>query len=161
MKRDLLRYESFYASASTDGHRLYTTSRAGKIVALNIRSGSIVWTRSMGTTGYATPAIADGRVFVGGFDSQLRALRATTGSQLWSRGVGGKVLSPALVVGNLVFVSTLNGKTVGLRVADGKIVWRHKLGAYAPGIATKNRYYFSLNGFLAAYKGRLSPRGTR
>ena len=68
VKRDLLRYESFYASASTDGQRLYTTSRAGKIVALNARSGSIVWTYSMGSLGYATPAIADGRIFVGGFD---------------------------------------------------------------------------------------------
>ena len=158
MKRDLLRYESFYASASTDGQRLYTTSRAGKIVALSARSGNIVWTYSMGSLGYATPAIADGRIFVGGFDRQLRAFRANNGRVLWSTSVGGKVLSPALVVGNLVFVSTLNGKTVGLRAADGKIVWRHKLGAYAPGIATDHRYYFSLNGFLAAYRGKFSPR---
>ena len=76
-------YESFYASASTDGARLYTTSRAGKIVALSAKSGRVLWTYQMGNWGYATPAIADGRVYVGGFDSQLRAFRATDGKLLW------------------------------------------------------------------------------
>ena len=35
VRRDAFRYESFYASPSTDGARLYTISRSGKVVALS------------------------------------------------------------------------------------------------------------------------------
>jgi outer membrane protein assembly factor BamB len=159
IKRNAFSYESFYASASTDGQRLYTTSRAGKIVALSAGSGRVLWTHQMDDWGYATPAIAHGRVFVGGFDGRVRALRATDGRVAWEVPVGGAVLAPALVVGELVFVSTRpNFETVGLRASDGKIVWRHKKGAYSPGIATDRHYYFSLQGTLIAYRGERSPR---
>src|SRR5262249_54430519 len=59
VRRDFVRYESFYASASTDGQRLYTISRAGKVVALRVSDGSVVWTHELNTTGYSTPAIAN------------------------------------------------------------------------------------------------------
>ena len=39
VKRDTFRYESFYASASTDGERLYTIARSGKIVTLDATTG--------------------------------------------------------------------------------------------------------------------------
>jgi hypothetical protein len=69
IKRDFAQYESFYASASTDGTRLYTISRAGKVVAVRVSDGSVVWTHNLNTTGYSTPAIANGIVYVG--DSRL------------------------------------------------------------------------------------------
>ena len=58
VKRDLLRYESFYASASTDGTRLFTLSRSGKVVALEATNGDVLWTHNLSTTGYSTPAIS-------------------------------------------------------------------------------------------------------
>jgi len=33
VRRDFVRYESFYASPSSDGVRVFTVSRAGKILA--------------------------------------------------------------------------------------------------------------------------------
>ena len=42
-KRDALRYESFYASASSDGRRIYTVARSGKVLALDASSGDDVW----------------------------------------------------------------------------------------------------------------------
>ncbi|MDQ3859212.1 MAG: PQQ-binding-like beta-propeller repeat protein [Actinomycetota bacterium] len=158
VKRDALRYESFYATPSTDGARIYTAARTGKVVALSGASGHTVWTENMGALAYATPAIAHGRIFLGAFDGFLRSYRASDGTLLWSRSVAGKIIAPALVVGNLVFVSTLEGRTFGLRVGDGKIVWRIRAGAYAPGIATNRRYYFSLNGLLLAFRGERGPR---
>jgi glucose dehydrogenase len=106
VKRDAVRYESFYASPSTDGRRLYTVARSGKVVSLDARSGDVVWTQSVGGLAYSTPAVADGRVFVGSFDGSLRAFAADNGTLLWRRYVGGEILAPALVVGNLVFFST-------------------------------------------------------
>jgi outer membrane protein assembly factor BamB len=153
IRRDALQYESFYASASTDGERLYSMARTGKVVALDAETGEVLWTQHVNALGYSTPAIAHGMVFVGGYDGALHAYRATTGELVWESSVGNRVLAPALVVGDLVFFSTLT-HTYGARVADGKVVWTYNVGKYAPGIATDRRYYFSLNGLLVAFPGR-------
>jgi outer membrane protein assembly factor BamB len=157
IKRDFARYESFYASPSTDGARLFTIARSGKVVALRASDGEVLWTRDLNTTGYSTPAVARGRVFVGDFAGTLHCYAAATGTELWRRYVGGRILGPALIVGNLVFFSTLDQKTYGVRFSDGKLVWRVGIGKYAPGIATDRHYFFSLNGILVAYRGRYSP----
>jgi outer membrane protein assembly factor BamB len=158
VKRDAFRYESFYASPSTDGSRLYTLARTGKVVAVDASNGRIVWTAHVGGLGYPTPAVADGRVFVGGFDGYLRAFRATTGAQLWRTYVGGKMLGAPVVVGDLVFFSTIQKHTYAVRARDGKQVWSLPMGKYTPGIATEKTYYFSLNGRLLAFRGRDGPR---
>ena len=67
--------------------------------------------------------------------------------------MGGRILAPALVVGDLVFFSSLETETYAARVSDGKVVWHIGLGKYSPGIATGERYYFSLNGLLMALEG--------
>jgi outer membrane protein assembly factor BamB len=157
VKRNFVSYESFYASASTDGPRVYTTSRTGKVVAFSARSGRILWTHNMGSLAYSTPAIANGRIFVGAFDGRLRCLRAGDGKLLWSIPIGGRMLAPAVVVGDIVFAATLDGNTVGLRATDGKILWRQSKGRYSPGIATDRHYYFSLGKTMFAYRGERSP----
>ncbi|MBD0347615.1 MAG: PQQ-binding-like beta-propeller repeat protein [Thermoleophilia bacterium] len=158
IRRDSFRYESFYASPSTDGRRIFTVARSGKVVALSVRNGAVLWTAEVGGLGYSTPAVGDGRVIVGGFDGYLRAFRSTNGRPLWRTGVPGRILGPALVVGDLVFFSTLERRTYAARVTDGRIVWRFNIGKYAPGIATERHYYFSLNGLLVAFRGQHTPK---
>jgi len=154
VRRDAFRYESFYASPSTDGERIYCLSRAGKVVALDARDGRLLWTSRVGGYGYTTPAVADGRVFVGGFDGKLRALRASSGAELWQLDTPGRILGAPFVAGGYVFFSILEQKTYGVRIADGKVVWRLPMGKYSPGIVTERTYYFSLNGRLLAFRGR-------
>jgi len=157
VKRDTFRYESFYASASTDGKRLFTISRSGKIIALDASSGRTIWTDRVNSLGYSTPAVGRDRIFVGDFNGGLRAYRKTNGKLLWRSHVGGRVLGAPLVVGDLVFFSTLETETYAARTRDGKIVWRYGLGKYSPGIATERAYYFSLNGMLVAFRGTDGP----
>ena len=156
VRRDYLRYESFYASPSSDGRRIFTVARTGKVVALSAASGRILWTYNLGALTYATPAVASGRVFVGNLAGSLSALRATTGALLWRVSVSGRILAHSLVVGNLVFFSTLEGDTYAARTSDGKIVWHMGMGKFSPGIATNRRYFFSLNGRLIAFQGRFT-----
>lgn len=82
VKRDALRYDSFYASLSTDGARLYTISRSGKVVALSVATGHVLWTRSFNSWGYSTPAVGRDRIFVGDFAGSLHALSKTTGAEI-------------------------------------------------------------------------------
>jgi outer membrane protein assembly factor BamB len=157
LKRDALRYESFYASPSSDGERLYSLSRAGTVYALDAASGRVVWRAGVGGLGYTTPAVAEGRVFAGGFDRRLRAFRATTGDEIWSTQLNGRLLGAPVVIGPYVFVSTLDKRTYALRVEDGAVAWRIPLGKYTPGIATERTYFLSLNGRLIATAGRDAP----
>jgi outer membrane protein assembly factor BamB len=158
LKRDALRYDSFYASASTDGSHLFTISRSGKIYALSARTGKVIWTSHVGGWGYSTPAISQGRVFIGGFDGKLRAFQAGTGKVLWQKYVGGRILGGAFVAGNLVFFATLERKTYALRVSDGKLVWQLGIGKYSPGIVTERHYFFTLNGIVMAWHAVRSPQ---
>jgi eukaryotic-like serine/threonine-protein kinase len=158
VSRDFVRDESFYASASTDGRRLFTISRTGKVVALLATNGRTLWTHDLNSYGYSTPAVANGRVFVGDFNGQLHAYNAATGSEIWRRYVGGRILGPAFVIGKLVFFSTLEQDTYAVRFDNGRVVWHLPMGKYSPGIATDEHYYFTLNGFLLAYTGRYTPK---
>ena len=157
-RRDVLRYESFYASPSTDGRRVFTIARSGKIYAVAASSGHLIWTAQVGGLGYSTPAIAHGRVFIGGFDGGLRAFRASSGQLLWRRNLHGRILGGSFVAGNLVFTSTLAARTFALRVSDGKILWRLGIGKYSPGIVTDRHYFFTLNGIVMAWHARRSPQ---
>lgn len=159
IKRDSFRYESFYASPSTDGARLYSVARSGKVVALDASSGDVLWTGRVGGLGYTTPAVGRDRIFVGGFDGRLRAFRSGTGDELWSTWVGGRILGAPVLIGDHVFFSTLERRTFAVRASDGKVVWRLPLGKYTTGIATERTYYFSLNGRLIAFRGRNTASG--
>jgi outer membrane protein assembly factor BamB len=158
LKRDSFRYESFYASPASDGKRIYSVARSGKVVALDAQDGDVVWTARVGGYGYTTPAVANGRVFAGGFDGRLRAFSSSTGAELWSRWAGGRMLGAPVVIGKHVFFSTPAHRTYAARVTDGSIDWQLPLGKYSPGIATERTYYFSLNGRLMAFRGRNAPR---
>jgi hypothetical protein len=114
--------------------------------------------RDLCALGYSTPAVSQGRVFIGGFDGRLRAFRASTGRVLWSRYLGGRFLGPAFVAGNLVFASNLERQTYALRVSDGKVLWHLRIGKYSPGIVTERHYFFTLNGIVMAWHGRRSPQ---
>ena len=158
LKRDPVQYDSFYASASTDGRRLFTISRSGKIYALSAGTGRVIWTAHVGGYGYSTPAISQGRVFIGGFDGGLRAFRAADGKLLWRRDLRGRILGGSFVAGNLVFTSTLEEHTYAMRVSDGKILWQIPMGKYSPGIVTERHYFFTLNGIVMAWHARRSPQ---
>jgi outer membrane protein assembly factor BamB len=158
LSRDFVRYESFYASASTDGKRLFTISRSGSVFALSASTGHVIWHSTVNSWGYATPAVAHGRVYFGGFDGRVRALRASTGQVIWSRRLGGRFLGPAFVAGKYVFISNLERNTYALRAADGKVMWHLDIGKYSPGIVTERHYFFTLNGIVQAWHGRRSPQ---
>ena len=118
----------------------------------------MIWTAHVGGYGYSTPAVSQGRVFIGGFDGGLRAFRAGDGKLLWLQNLHGRILGGSFVAGNLVFTSTLEEHTFALRVSDGKILWRLNVGKYSPGIVTERHYFFTLNGIVMAWHGRRSPQ---
>ncbi len=155
VKRNFVSYESFYSSPATDGRRIYTAARSGKLVALDASSGRVAWTKQLSGLTYPTPAIADGKLYIGTRNGAFYALDAGSGRILWNRSIG-SIAGSALVVGDLVFVSTIRHKTYAFRRSDGKTVWTFNAGRFQPGIATDRMYYFSFSGLLIAFRGQNS-----
>ena len=138
-----------YSGPVADGERIYTTATEGKstevVVAYNRGDGSEAWRASWpgamsvpffaaanGSWIRATPALADGRLFVAGMRDVLVCLNAASGEELWRKDftsalstdvpMFGNVCSP-LVVGDLVVVQSANS-VVALDVASGDVRWR-------------------------------------
>ena len=125
-------------------------------MALDASNGHIVWTHHLDSWGYSTPAVANGRIFVGAFDGKLRSYQGATGKVLWETYVGGRFLGPAMVAGSLVFFAA-RPEDVRPRTSNGKVVWQIGMGKYSPGIVTERHYFLSLNGILVAFRGRNDP----
>ena len=125
VRRDTFRYESFYASPSTDGERIYCASRSGRVVALDATNGDVLWTHQLGGWGYTTPAIAGDRVFVGNFDGNDPCIPLDDGCRALEHvRSAARPSEPRSSPASYVFFSTLDKRTFALRTTDGKIVWR-------------------------------------
>ena len=59
-------------------------TKTGKVVALDQRSGRIVWEAQQPVSVIGAAAVAGGAVFIGGADGTVRAYDALTGAQLWA-----------------------------------------------------------------------------
>ena len=149
-----------YSGPVVAGDRVWVHSRQGEkevVSALRIASGEPIWSASYdapfvqdpsagmhGRGPYATPTIADGRLFTFGVTSVLSAWDAATGRLLWRRESGpefrgrfpyfGAAGSP-FVWRQLCFVhlggddrnnadGPGSGAMVALAVADGRELWR-------------------------------------
>jgi outer membrane protein assembly factor BamB len=122
--------------AYADG-QLYVTNNYGEALALDAKSGKIVWRRALGGPTRAAPTIAGGRVFVVTADNQLHALSVKDGSVQWTHaglaevtGVLGAA-SPAYETG-LVAVPYTSGEVYGLRPDNGRVLWSDTLAAIRP-----------------------------
>ena len=155
--RGFFRNESFYASPSTDGRRIFLVSRSREGLRGQARNGDGLWRGASGRPATrrrrSPPARVRGRLR----RRAARLQRRATARELWRRYVNGRILGAPVVVGDLVFFSTLETNTYAARVDGGKIVWKIGMGKYSPGIATNEHYYFSLNGILVAFRGENSP----
>jgi outer membrane protein assembly factor BamB len=145
----------FGSFVTGDGRAYLVVAEKGRetAVAVDRKTGQSLWRTPLGATGYtrggergapgndggdgprATPAFADGRVFVLGAHFDLYALDAATGRIVWQHDLikefGGKELhwsnaAAPLVVGDRVFVAGGGrGQTyLAFRADTGAVIWK-------------------------------------
>jgi len=117
--------------------RLYVTNNYGEALALDGKSGKILWRRALGGPTRAAPTTADGRVYVVTADNQLHALSVKDGAVEWTHAGLSEVTgmlgaaSPAYETG-LVAVPYTSGEIYGLRPDNGRVLWSDTLAAIRP-----------------------------
>jgi outer membrane protein assembly factor BamB len=140
-----------YAVSAKDGSELYrvevddpmigpvavsslivATDMNGKVYAIEPSDGSIMWETPLEGPVWTTPAVADGRVFVGHSGGELVALDKNTGQVLWQLETNEVIKASPIVIGDYVIVGTMTGKVFSLNTADGEVVDHRQLeGAVA------------------------------
>jgi outer membrane protein assembly factor BamB len=115
-----------------EGGRVFVTTGFAEVIALDAKSGKILWRRSLDGPMRAAPTARGGRVFVITLDNKLYALNAQTGETLWTYTGTPEVAtllgeaSPAVDNG-VVVAPFSSGDLVALRVESGRVLWTDSL----------------------------------
>jgi eukaryotic-like serine/threonine-protein kinase len=105
------------------GHSSHNTSER-TINPSNVHSLQLAWTASLVGTIYATPIVANGRVYLGGGDGRMHAFDATTGAPQWtSKNQGSFYVGSATYADGLVFANAIYAPLTAFNATTGKVVW--------------------------------------
>jgi outer membrane protein assembly factor BamB len=126
------------ALAYDDG-MLFATNYAGEVYALDAGNGQVKWTAHSQGGGflhgggiYSTPAVAFGRVYLGGLDGRVYSFEEKTGDLAWSQSTGAEVYSSPAVADTphappTVFVGSQDKRFYALDAKTGAIRWEHPM----------------------------------
>jgi outer membrane protein assembly factor BamB len=98
------------------------------VYALNASTGAKLWSYTTGNSGFASPAVANGVVYIGSGDGNVYALNASTGAKLWSYATGNQVYSSPAVANGVVYVGSDDGNFYALNATTGVKLWSYATG---------------------------------
>ncbi len=100
------------------------------------------WNVRLQQTLKSAPAVAGGRLFIGGAEGTLYCLQADNGLPLWEFDAGSEIASTPCVTDDSIFLGTAEGRVYALDI-KGRELWRKELGGgvMASPIAAEGRVY--------------------
>jgi len=117
-------------------------SRTGSTTSPAPNNPVLLWQRELPNAIVSSPAVANGKIFIGCDDQKIYALDANIGEKLWNYTTDGLVRSSPTVARlngesfDRVFISTDNPSIYCFNASNGKFLWRH----YLYGGNTETRY---------------------
>jgi outer membrane protein assembly factor BamB len=149
--------------------RAYIANNAGRLFALDVRSGKVKWSFRGRRCTASSPAVANQTVYQTflnrppcnarggrGRDGEVVALTARRGKVRWRRRIGPTESSP-VVANGLVYVGDQNGYVYAFRARTGGTRWTFRThGAVKGGVAIAGRrlYVGSYDGHVYALNAR-------
>jgi outer membrane protein assembly factor BamB len=126
-----------------------TSPRAPKVVALDQRSGAVLWEAQAAPLPQGTLDCAydRGAVFTTTSEGYVRAFDAATGAERWSSRPFFAFTSPPTAVGGLLFVSGYDTGTVAFDETDGRRVWGGERGSEGAPAVADGRVFAQSGGF--------------
>lgn len=124
------------------GDNLFITRDDGVVQAFDKNTGKKRWERRLGSLAAASPAYADGHIYVTilkrpkSSNGRVVALTAEKGKIVWSRNLPSRSESSPLVDRNHLYFGSENGTVYALHTKDGRPAWKFKAdGAVKAGLA--------------------------
>ncbi len=86
---------------------IHSAGSTNNFLGINATTGSIVWTSNVGSFDFcSSPAVADGKVFIGADDGKLYCFNATNGQVIWTYLTGESIRSSPIVAYGNVYVGS-------------------------------------------------------
>ena len=111
-------YTASKSSPAVDGDQVYIGCDDGHLYALDRDTGEVVWsfrsrsyeverkrTDTLHRGIHGSPALLDGRVFIGDYTGRLYALDSSTGALLWERRLGHSIGASPVAYGGYIFIA--------------------------------------------------------
>ena len=90
--------------------------------------GKLKWRFDTELPLFSSPAVVDGRLYLGSGDNRVVALDAGTGELIWEHAVTGPIDSSPAVAGDSVFIGLRDGTVLSLHKDSGELQWEFPTG---------------------------------
>jgi outer membrane protein assembly factor BamB len=124
-----------------NGVAYVTTYASFNLVALDAKTGSLLWNTKMPGLTNSSPAVVNNIIYVSLLNSvnggSLAAFNATDGSSLWNQPLPDGVNGSPAIVNRTVYV-TGDNNVYALDAQTGNILWSGTISDYANGVAVSN-----------------------
>lgn len=112
-----------FPPAVKDGVAVFGVN-SGRVFALDVDTGGVIWAKRQESYIAATPAIVDGRVYVASMDGLLSVYRLADGKKLWEFSTDGSPIETSpLVVGDELYIGTWGGRLYSLDIRTRQLRW--------------------------------------
>lgn len=112
------------------GGTVYIGDWAGRVWALDSRTGRTRWTADLHGAIKGSLALSGRRLYIGTYGGDVVSLDARSGRILWRSGGHGSIYaSPAVAYGR-VYVGSLDGGVYAFGATTGHLLWAHPTGGY-------------------------------
>ncbi|HET9482041.1 MAG TPA: PQQ-binding-like beta-propeller repeat protein [Candidatus Polarisedimenticolia bacterium] len=147
------------ASPALSGNRAWVGTFENQVLGVDLEAGKVIWSYEHPERKfpyYASAALGEGILVIGGRDRLVHALDPGTGRAVWIHQAGSRVDASPVIAGDRVFVATTGGDLLALSLASGAAVWRFQAGsgfAASPALAAGRLVVGSSDGTLYAFGG--------
>jgi hypothetical protein len=126
-----------------------------KLYAVDIATGNEVWGRSLYGS-LSSPAVSNGRIYIGDKDKKINCIDATDGSEVWNQTLVGACRASPVVAGGMVYTAANSavGTVYCFDADDGTLKWSYDTGDYVmaqPSISDGILFVGSDTGYLYAF----------
>ncbi len=137
----------------------------GRLLAVNLTNGALVWSVETGSIHMSSPAVQGGRVYVGvmglfdgtsltwGAPYGLLSVGVTDGGGRWFYPTDGPVASSPVVAEGIVYFTSRDGYLYGVTM-EGSLAFREEIGPSTSSPAVRGDMVFAASGILGT-EGRV------
>jgi outer membrane protein assembly factor BamB len=111
---------------ATEGDRLYVPLKDGRLLALAIETGDVLWTHKFEDAAVGVATVGD-KLFVGARDNQMHALEAKNADSAWRWRTGADLLGLPAVDNKRVYFIALDHVLRGHNRNNGSMLWKRVL----------------------------------
>lgn len=112
--------------------RAYVGTFGNQVLGIDLKLSEILWSYEPSNGGfpfYASAAVTNNVIIVGGRDKRVHALKPETGELLWTYPTKARVDSSPVIAGNRVILGTVGGVIYALDLNAGEPAWEFVTGA--------------------------------